>query len=55
MADFRPRVILVIAMPKLEVGGARNLQRVQCNDWRIVIPGFKSVAIIALKLCAIKN
>ena len=26
MADFQPHVTLVIAMPKPQVGGARNLQ-----------------------------
>jgi len=50
MANFRLCVILMIAMPKLEVGGAQNLQRVQCNDRRIAIPGFKPAAITALRL-----
>jgi len=42
-------VTLGIGMPKSEVGGARNLQWVQCNDWRIYIPGFKHAAITVLK------
>jgi len=46
-------VKLAVGMPKSELGGARNLQWVQCNDWRIAIPGY--VAIIVLKPHTIKN
>ena len=52
---FRPRAVLAIATPIPEMGGARIFQRVWINDWGITIPGFKTVAITALKICAIKN
>ena len=52
-ADFRLRVTLATAMPKLELGGAWNFS--ECSALIIVTTGFKPVAITALNICVIKN